>query len=321
MERPPHVTHWKNAVGWLAVAVSLTASCALAAWGTSEALSEGWWALSVAENLWMTAPFLLPATIFVFFALASIRWPRLGGLSHLLVGGFLFVELLLEGGAFLSDSGRPLIDIDLIVRFTPIVLMIMGIAYLAGRSRPRWLAMSLVAGLPMAVSLVCAVEPVWRISHRQDDGITAARSVPGNGVELVWAPAGPGWPEQGNETLEEAEKKVARLTEDGLSLADSPQNLWRLPTINEVVRSLTRDGRNAGGDWDTEMGQTKYRVSPDKESPLWHVHSPVSWWWTSTRDLDWPEGRRSFAVSYRGQVSKVRSTWPRPYRGYRAVKR
>jgi hypothetical protein len=142
-------------------------------------------------------------------------------------------------------------------------------------------------------------------------------------VDLVWAPAGPGWPKEGNGDLDEAEKTAARLTEDGLSLADLPQNIWRLPTVDEVVRSLTRNGQNAGGEWDPKLRRATYRVEPDKESPLWRVRSPVVFWWTSPRlqpDPEKPGYYASFIVSYRGDVLITRADIPESDRGFRAVK-
>ena len=126
--------------------------------------------------------------------------------------------------------------------------------------------------------------------------------------------------EKGEATLEEAEKFISRLTEDGLSLADSPQNIWRLPTVDEAVRSLTQDGQNAGGEWNPELGQARYRVSPDKESPLWRVHSSVVYWWTSSRDPERPDGHVSYIISYRGGVLKHRTFFSSSDLGFRAVK-
>lgn len=320
IERPSYVAHLTNGIGWSAAALSLTAGCVLAARVTELAFLEGWWAPSILDNLRMTAGWLLPASIPVVFALVAIGWPRIGGLLHVVVGVFLFVLPLLCDSGFLPDPNHPHLPVLLLVHLTGILLVIMGIAYFKGRPQPRWLAIGLVAGLPIATSLICAAEPIWRITHRQDDGVTAARRVEGNGVELVWAPAGPGWPEQGTEKLDEAEKIVSRLTEDGLSLADSPQNIWRLPTIDEVVQSLTRNGQNAGGEWDPELGQARYRVTPDKESPLWRVHSPVVCWWTSSRTTERPDGHVSYAISCHGGVSKHYTFLPSANLGFRAVK-
>jgi hypothetical protein len=311
------------------VALTVAAGCALAGSLTDKAFFDGWWSASFLENLWMMANTLVLATIPVTLGLVALGWPRIGGLIHIVIGALLFVLLFLADCGFLPDPNHPNLSVLWVVLLAGLLLAIMGIAYLKGRPRPRWLAITLVVAFPIAVCLIFAVEPVWLISHRIDDGITAARRVRGNGVELVWAPAGPGWPREGSETLEDAEKIVSRLTEDGLSLADSPQNIWRLPTVDEVVRSLTRDGENAAGEWNANLERAKYRVVPDKESPLWQSHSPVVYWWTSSRipesrTSDKPDGRVAYIVSYQGNVSKlytfVSSAYAGGWLGFRAVK-
>ena len=65
------------------------------------------------------------------------------------------------------------------------------------------------------------------------------------------------------------------LTEDGTAVADEPQGIWRLPSREEVVRSLTRGGRNAGGTWDPQRERPSYDRRPDKESPLWVPYAPA----------------------------------------------
>ena len=310
----------RNGIGWFAVALSLTASCGLAGLAIRHALLEGWWAPSVLENLGMMASGLLVALIPALFGLIAIGWPRIGGLLQVVVGVIVFVFPLLTDGGLLPNPNHPHLSVFLEMHLSGMLLAIMGIAYLKGRPRPRWLAVGLLAGLPIAVSLVCAVEPMWRIRHRHDDGGIMARRVEGNGVELIWAPAGPGWPRQGEANLEESEEIVSRLTEDGMSLTDSPRNIWRLPTVDEVIRSLTRNGQNAGGEWNPESGQARYRVTPDKESPLWRVRSPVVRWWTSSRIPEWPDGHVRYTVSYDGEVLKVYTFISSANLGFRAVK-
>jgi hypothetical protein len=198
-------------------------------------------------------------------------------------------------------------------------LLLTGFAFFHGRPQPRRLAMLLIAGVPVACLLVFSITSRWEVSRHYDDGITTARQVQGNGVELIWAPAGPGWPEQGRTNLDDIVKTVAHLTEDGLSVANSPQNIWRLPTVDEVVRSLTRNGQNAGGEWDAASGQPKYETTPDKESPLWQVHSPVTLWWTSSafREPDW---KTWYVVSAHGEVLRFRWLASEQSLGFRAVK-
>ncbi len=46
---------------------------------------------------------------------------------------------------------------------------------------------------------------------------------------------------------EEAVRRCRHLTEEGTALADTPQDVWRLPIVEEAVRSMHRHGNNSGG--------------------------------------------------------------------------
>lgn len=309
MNAPVAVSTTRVVIGWCAVVVSLVASCFWAWFGTLENFHEGWWASSLSGNLWITLHYLSPAAILTALALMAVRWPWIGGTLFVVAGvGVLVWWIGYEHHREFSLRSFP------IIHLTAFLLGIVGLAYLLGRPRPRWPAMGLLLGMPLAVFVACAAEPVWRISHRVDDGITSARRVSGNGVELMWAPAGPGWPDRGPVSFAEAQRIAAHLTEDGLSCASTLQNIWRLPTIDEAVRSLTRNGRNAGGEWNSQGRQASYRVMADKESPLWHVHSPVVYWWTSSHAPD----DKSYVIAFNGRVKE--SGWPMDSLAFRAVK-
>ena len=137
----------------------------------------------------------------------------------------------------------------------------------------------------------------------------------GNGVELVWAPDGPGWPRQGSNWYQ-AGRACQYLSGDGLSMAPAPQPVWRLPTVDEAVRSMARHGVNSAGVWDGEKAEAAYGTCPDKESPLWNIHSQVIYWWTATE----VDEKRAYMIVYDGKV------WPRSkefrpaYLGFRCVK-
>jgi hypothetical protein len=114
----------------------------------------------------------------------------------------------------------------------------------------------------------------------------------------------------------QAQQACASLTADGGSISDKPQNLWRLPTVDEAVRSLVYRGRNAGGVWDLALRQAHYRLMPDKDSPLWNVHSQVIYWWTGTE-----EGKdRAYRISYNGYVFALDKRGWGDYWAYRCVR-
>jgi len=59
------------------------------------------------------------------------------------------------------------------------------------------------------------------------------------------------------------------LSKDGLSLMAEPQNIWRMPTTDEIVRSLVRGGENAGCTWDGHSDKADCSRQPNKDTPLW----------------------------------------------------
>jgi hypothetical protein len=164
--------------------------------------------------------------------------------------------------------------------------------------------------------IVCAIEPVYRVSTRFDDGNRGARLVHGNGVALLWAPAGPGWSRDGNVTWSDAQRRVRYLTADGRDRADEPQNIWRLPTREELVRSLTRHNHNAGGVWDEARQRATYNIRPDKETPLWDPYAPLIYLWTA----DEVDAQRVWIVVYHGGVYAHPKNLGSSSHGFRAVR-
>jgi hypothetical protein len=157
-----------------------------------------------------------------------------------------------------------------------------------------------------------------RVCHRVDDGVTTARLVQGNGVALVWAPEGPGWVRDSKHSLDwdEARALCARLSADGTRLEAAPVNIWRLPTVDEAVRSMTRGGINAGGVWDAQAARATYRFTPDKESPLWRVYAGTIYWWTDTA----ASTDKAYRLVYNGKVFPTRKVCRMGSLGFRAVR-
>lgn len=293
----------RQILGWIAVGFSTLIACFWAFWGIIENFHEGWYFPSLWQNLGlMLVQYLLMTIIFVAVALLSVQWPRLGGLIHVAAGIW----------AFWFFSGASIV---VIVFSITLPLLLLGAFYWLGRPEPKKLARGLIIGLPLLTLIVCGIEPAIRVAGRIDDGKHDARLVEGNGVQLVWAPAGPGWPQDGV-NWEEAKRRCRYLTEDGKSLADTPQDIWRLPTVDEAIRSMARHGQNSGGRWNAETQKASFQKTPDKESPLWDKYSKVIYWWTATE----VDEKNAYIVVYNGQV------WPRSkkaywgYLGFRAVK-
>ena len=292
----------RQIVGWIAVGLSTAITCFWAYWGIIENFHEGWYYQSPWSNLGlMFVQYLSPMLIFMGVTLVSIDRPRLGGGLHVVSGlvAAWFFQALANAGAF----------------FVIVPLMGLGVLHWFGRARPRRTAVALAVGLPILVLSIAGIEPVLRVSQRVNDGDLQARVVHGNGVNLVWAPDGPGWPRKGTNWFE-AQQVCEYLVEDGLATASTPQYLWRLPTVDEAVRSMARHGQNSEGEWEAATARATYQTRPDKESPLWNVHFQVIYWWTAT-EVD--EGQ-AYIIVYDGKA------WPRDkdfgpaYLGFRCVK-
>ncbi|MCP4421025.1 MAG: DUF1566 domain-containing protein, partial [Chloroflexi bacterium] len=258
----------RQIISWIAVVFSITITSFWAFWGIIENFHEGWYYESWLSNVGlMFVQYLSPMLIFMGVTLISIFWPRFGGGLHLILAllAVWFFQAFSNAATFLIIL--PLVG--------------MGGMYWYGRSQPRKLAVFLAMGFPILTLIISGIEPAIRVSQRIDDGNLQARLVQGNSVNLVWAPDGPGWPRTG-ENYHEAQRMCQYLTEDGLILASAPPHIWRLPTVDEAVRSMARNDRNSGGIWDAETAEATYQTKPDKESPLWNVHSQLIYWWTAT---------------------------------------
>jgi len=298
MERPAK----RQIVGWIAVGLSAATTGFWAFWGIVENFHEGWYFESWLSNVGlMLVQYLSPMLLFMGVTLVAIYWPRAGaGLHGMLALGVAW---------FFGGLTNP------VTLFLMLPLVGLGALYWYGRPRPRKVATSLAIGLPLLVLIVSGVGPALRVSQRLDDGNFQARLVQGNGLALVWAPDGPGWPREGADWVE-ARRVCEHLSQDGLTLAPEAQHIWRLPAVDEAVRSLARHGQNSGGVWDAESAEATYETTPDKESPLWDVHSQVIYWWTATE----ADSDRAYIIVYDGEV------WPRPkdfgpaYLGFRCAK-
>ncbi len=290
-----------NIAGWVAVGLSISITCVWAFWGIVENFHEGWYFESIWLNLgMMILQYLSPMLIFMSVTLISIFWPKLGGGVH----GLIALLAIWFFQAF-SNAATFLIILPLIG---------LGVMYWFGRPKPKRLAAYLVVGLPLLTLIISGVSPAIRVSQRFNDGNLNAQIVQGNEVTLMWAPDGPGWPSEGGD-WNFANFRCQHLSEDGLTIESTPQNLWRLPTVDEAVRSMALHGQNSEGVWDVETGEATYTITPDKESPLWNIYSQVIYWWMAT-ELD---GENAYIIVYDGNV------WPRSkdfgpaYLGFRCV--
>lgn len=192
------------------------------------------------------------------------------------------------------------------------------------------------------------------MAKRVDDGDYGARLIQGNGVALTWAPDGPGWTVgvswnqislYGVPTMTLEGKQFGRdgqcerdagpgcasardmqnhnvclyLSQDGSRLETTRQGYWRMPTTDEVVRSLVQHGENAGCTWNGQAGKQPCAVTPDKETPLWNPQSPIIYLWTADQASPW----EAHYVTDNGSVytdSKYAGLGSRGYRCMRIIR-
>jgi len=295
----------KRILGWAGVALTLVFSSLWAYWGAFENFHEGWYSDSLWENLFMLFfQYLLFAIVFVMLALIILRWKKIGLAVHLLAGVFCIW--------FFSGATFSVLGVMIVIPFA-----LLGVLYYFGDPQPLKWAYRLVIIVPLLIIVSISVPQGIKVAQRIDDGDLGLRIVEGNEVVLAWAPRGPGWPDRGV-SWEEAGDICRRLSFDGLTVMETEQNIWRLPTLDEAVRSMKLHGENSGGVWDAEKGKAVYQKTPDKESPLWDVHSKVIYYWTA--DTSARDEQRAYIVVYDGGVYDKRKIDRFGYLSFRAVR-
>ncbi len=351
--------------GSAATALVVLVTCLWTFWGAAELYYEAW-GLPLPEPLF----YLVPATVCLLFSLLAIRWPTAGGLVLLFGGGSFTIWwwTMLARRIGLSFE-RALVHVPasaLLVLVAALFLvegrrvrrlLATGSQEVAARllgQRRRRLVVALV--LPVLVFAGVSAAELPGVLRRTDDGERGIRRITCDRVDLLWAPAGPGWnwrrpegwypswmhlalygmPPAGFDLEaklagitpeptairpdELARWNVCRyLSADGLSLLDEPVDLWRLPTADEIVRSLVRGGACAGCTWDGAVpGRATCARTPDKETPLWAPDEPPIYYWAADEDATDP-GQALF-VSYRGRIDGRPKDWGNSRHGYRCVR-
>jgi hypothetical protein len=329
--------------GWIAKSLMILLTGIWSYWGAGEMYHEGWWGAWYNPLL-----YLLPAAIFLTLTLVSLSWPRFGGtiIAVFGVAAGLIVNaipigliIVIVGGLFWLE-GRRIGNLP-----TPLE---------AGANR-WWFRLAVIPPILIFIGASAYMLPI--VLTRVDDGDRSARVIDGNGVSLVWAPEGPGWNWQqpwggyvswdsvalygappvgvdwkskpgygrldGGTWHHASAEDMTRtnlclyLSEDGLTLMDEPQHIWRMPTVDEYVRSFARHGENAGCAW---RGENKQRVTcnmlPDKETPLWAPNlAPIYYWAAEEYDE-----RDAYFVSYNGFVNAAGKSSANTRHSYRCVK-
>ncbi len=283
--------------GIVAFCIALVAIGLWAYWGVIETFHEGWYFISLRDNLLnMVGQYMSPMLTLIILSVISIYNPKIGGLIFLLTG--ITVSILVQ-------------NLMLIIPF-----FLLALLFWFSDFKNKWYFIITIIVTPVLIILVFGIEPLIRVSNRYSDNDYTARVIKGNNVELTWAPEGPGFPNDGTSWYQ-AKRICALLSEDGKVLMATPQNYWRLPTANEVVRSMTLQNKNCGGELDEKTYKPYYTENPDKESPLWKLHSKVIYLWTATE----VDTAHAYMIAYDGKLWSRAKKYTANYLGFRAVKK
>ena len=248
--------------------------------------------------------YMLFAIVFVILALIILKWKKIGLAVHLLTGVFCIW--------FFSGASFSVLGLLIVIPFA-----VLGLIYYFGEPYPLKWAYRLIIFVPLIIVLVISIPQGIKVSNRINDGDFGMRIVKGNNVTLAWAPRGPGWPDRGV-SWEEAQDICRHLSDDGLKIMETEQNIWRLPSVEEAVRSMMLHGENAGGVWYADIEKAIYGKTPDKESPLWDVHSKVIYYWTADTSIQ--DDEQAYIIVYDGGVYDKRRIDQQGYLSFRAVK-
>jgi len=341
--------------GYIAAALMILATCFWTLWGMGEMYYEGWWgpwtvrlcylvpgvvclALTLVALTW---PRLGGWLVILIGAAFTTWWWGAAALSGQLtlrrvLSQFPISGLLVVIGVLFLFEGHYRKQRDAEGATPP-----------DGWFR-RYLRYVLAIGLPLLVAVAVSVVNLPIVLTRVDDGDRGARLIKGHDITLVWAPKGPGWnwkqpwggypswdhialygvppvgieDKPGYEEVHATSKDMAStglcryLSEDGLTLMAEPQDVWRMPTTGEIVRSLARHGQNAGCVWGGQVGRADCEITPDKETPLWAPDQPPIYYWSAGEH----DGQRAYYVSNNGHVGYQPKGWGNPRHGYRCVR-
>jgi len=305
-------------INWVTIIFLLIISGFWSFWGIIENFHEGWYFNSILKNIaLMFIQYLSIPLIIILLSLISIKWHKIGGLLWIFVWlGFSY--LIFFGGNIPFSFRRFLI-------WFPITapLLLIGFSFYFFEIKSKKIASILIIVFPLLIIFSLGIPNCIRVSTRYNDHNFGLRVVEGNGVTLAWAPQGPGSPKRGVNWYE-AQRICSFLDESGKKLLSERQDIWRLPTREEIVRSLTKNGKNCEG-FINEKGKPVYKVTPDKETPLWDPNSMIIYYWTSEKGMNvqsYNKEKRVFTylVSYNGRILLRYSSNGADYHGFRCVK-
>lgn len=330
------------------VAVASVVLIAIAAlwtfWGTAEMYHEGWF------GRWTNRlPYLAPIAVTVLPALLCFRRPVWGGLLLIGVGVAVFGFF---DNAFVSG-------VAVLVAATGLVFVWEGRARRSDGEplRRRDVRTAALLGLTTVIFVGVSAANLPIVLTRRDDGIRTERRIRGNGVDLVWAPEGPGWnwrqpwggypswqaialygvapvgmgdkpgygpgagPDGATVYATAADMAATNLClyldEDGTGLRDEPQGIWRMPVVDEIARSLGRHGKSAGCEWAGETGEMVQCAVRPDKESPLWATDKAPIYYWAAEAADEDE---AYFVAFNGTVNETRKNGGNPRHSHRCVR-
>ncbi len=276
-------------------------------WGIVENFHEGWYE----KNIWlnikiMLIQYLSIPLMLIFILLVSIYNRK--------IGAILFLVLWIASLSYVLFLGNIKFSLKRAVVWFFVLspLLAYGTFLIFEGIKKKKRALIFWVVFPILLMIFIGGKRYIDVKGRFDDGNFGERIVYGNKVVLVWAKRGPGFPKKGG-TWFKAYYTCSHLSLNGETILRERVNYWRLPTRDEIVRSLTKHNKNCGGE--INNGKAYYKVKPDKETPLWDPHSIVIYYWTSEK-----KGNMAYLVAYNGRIILRSANNGADYHGFRCVR-
>ncbi|MBC7194162.1 MAG: hypothetical protein H5U37_00655 [Caldisericia bacterium] len=300
---------------------------------------EGWY--SPLEWIY----FLLPSILTISFSIFSILYPILGGII-IIVAGFIFTLIV-----FIRIYKLSMLSLKNFLSWIPVTLIFIFVGFLfineGKKKKVDKISNKAKISLLILINLIIVFSfgtPLFlRNINRLNDGYRGEREIKGFEINLTWAGEGVAFHFQSKGNLSwneialygkdkigfENKRYIYATKEDfekynmfryinyeGTELTEEILDYWRLPTIDELTRTMYRKGKCVGVPWNGKTNRQNYEIVPDKETPLWLPDEPVIYYLSSTEANE----KEVYAISYNGTVFKINKSTVLGSLGFRAVR-
>lgn len=308
-------------------------------WGINEMFHEGWYT----PFEWIF--FLLPSIISIIFSIITILFPIIGGILIIFFGTIFSIFIF---SRIISSLG---FTVKNFISWLPVTIFFILLGFLfinEGKKGKierniKTKRIILLILINLIIIFIFGTPLYFRNKNRLNDGFRGEREIVGFEIKLTWAGEGVcfqfkskgnlSWNEialygkgeigfEGKRfiyaTKEDFEKynMFRYINYEGTELTKEIHDYWRLPTIDELTRTMYRKGECVGTPWNGKEGKQKYKKIPDKETPLWLPDEPVIYYLSSTEANE----KEVFTISYNGNVIKRDKSSVLGSLGFRAVR-